>query len=257
MANGKVFPNIDADITALNEPRLDSVRELVWLKLVRDATAEMKAIAAAHPDSSAIGFRLADLYSRTGEPFKAINVLQRYFRDFARHGGTGVPHRFWEILFPLKYWETIQAEAERRQVDPYLIASIIRQESGFEPSSVSNAGAVGVMQIMPQEAGRIATAAGLPVPTRPQLFDPATNIAMGVAEYSQKRAVMQGTDVLAIAAYNAGEEAVGKWIAQTPIDDIDLFVESIPFGETRLYVKSVTRNQFEYRRIYEDVSSSS
>ena len=257
VANGNAFPDIDAQIAALSEPRLDSVRELVWLGLVRDATAEMKAIGAAHPESAAVAFRLADLYSQTGEPFKAINVLQRSFRPFVRHGGVGVPHRFWEILFPLKYWETIRAESDRRQLDPYLIASIIRQESGFEPATVSNAGAVGVMQIMPLEAPRIASAAGLGPPTREQLFDPKTNIEIGVAEYSQKLGVMHGTAVLAIAAYNAGEEAVGKWLAQTPIDDLDLFVEAIPYSETRLYVKSVTRNRFEYRRIYEGVSSSS
>ena len=62
---------------------------------------------------------------------------------------------------------------------------------------------------------------------------------------------MNGNPTLAIAAYNAGEEAVGKWLAHTPIDDMDLFVEAIPYAETRLYVKSVTRNRHEYRRIYE------
>jgi len=257
ITNGNIFPDVDAQVAALNEPRLDSVAELAWLDLVRDATAEMKAIVAAHPDNRGVAFRLADLYSQTGEPFKAIGVLQRDFRPFIRHGGSGVPHRFWEIVFPLKYWDVIRTEAERRQIDPYLIASIIRQESGFEPSIVSNAGAVGVMQIMPQEAGHIAAAAGLADVTRQQLFDPGTNIAVGVAEYSQKLTVMGGTAVLAIAAYNAGEDAVGKWIAQTPVDDIDLFVETIPYGETRLYVKSVIRNRFEYRRTYERVSSSS
>ena len=257
LANGNVFPDIDAQVASLVEPRLNSVRELVWLGMTREATAELKVIAAEHPDNAGLAFRLADLYSRTGDPFKAINVLQRSFRPFVRHGGTGVPHRFWEILFPLKYWETIQAESGRWQQDPYLIASIIRQESGFEPSTVSNAGAVGVMQIMPYEASHIAANAGLGTPTREQLFDPKTNIEIGVAEYSQKLDVMHGTAVLAIAAYNAGEEAVGKWLAQTPIDDIDLFVEAIPYSETRLYVKSVTRNRFEYRRIYAGVSSSS
>ncbi len=255
--NGNVFPNVEAEIAVISEPRLDSVRELAWLALYREATAEMKAISAAYPANAGIAFKLADLYSVGGEPFKAVNVLQRRFRPFVRHGGSGVPHRFWEILFPLKYWESIRTEAQRRQIDPYLIASIIRQESVFEPSIVSNAGAVGIMQIMPQEAERIATVAGLQAPTRQQLFDPPTNIALGVAEYAQKLAVMQGTAILAIAAYNAGEEAVGKWIAQTPVDDIDSFIESIPYGETRLYVKSVTRNRFEYRRIYEGVSSSS
>jgi soluble lytic murein transglycosylase len=257
LSNGNVFPNIEAELAALNEPRLDSVRELAWLELYREATAEMKAIAAAHPENASLAFRLADLYSAGGEPLKAITILQRRFRPFVRHGGTSVPHRFWEILFPLKHWEAIRTEAERRQIDPYLIASIIRQESGFEPAVVSNAGAVGIMQIMPQDAARITAAAGLPIPTRQQLFDPATNIAIGVAEYAQKLAVMQGTHPLAIAAYNAGDEAVGKWIAQRPVEDMDFFIDSIPYSETRLYVKSVTRNRFEYRRIYEGVSSSS
>ena len=65
----------------------------------------------------------------------------------------------------------------------------------------------------------------------------------------------RGNPILAIAAYNAGTETVGKWIAQSGIDDMDLFVETIPYAETRLYVKSVSRNRFEYRRIYEGVGS--
>src|SRR5204863_48475 len=80
------------------------------------------------------------------------------------------------------YWDTIRSEAEKRQLDPYLVASIIRQETGFEPATVSNAGAVGLMQIMPAEGESIATQAGLPVPTREQLFDPAINVAVGAAE---------------------------------------------------------------------------
>jgi soluble lytic murein transglycosylase len=111
------------------------------------------------------------------------------------------------------------------------------------------------MQIMPVEAAAIAAEAGLPPVSREQLFDPATNIAIGAAEFSQKLARTNGKLVPAIAAYNAGEEAVGKWIAQTPVDDVDLFVESIPYAETRLYVKTVSRNRFEYRRIYENSSS--
>ncbi|MDP9359898.1 MAG: transglycosylase SLT domain-containing protein [Acidobacteriota bacterium] len=251
VANGNVFPDVDGQLAAANEPRLDSVRELVWLGLYREATREMKSVAAAYPTNLGMQFMLADLYVQGGEPFSANNVLQRKFRQFVRHGGSKVPHRFWEILFPLNYWDTIRTESEKRQIDPYLIASIIRQETGFEPATVSNADAIGIMQIMPAEAASIATAAGLPPPTREQLFDPNVNIAIGVAEYSQKLAAEHGNPILAIAAYNAGEEPVGRWIAQTPIDDEDLFVESIPFAETRLYVKTVSRNRFEYRRIYE------
>jgi soluble lytic murein transglycosylase len=113
------------------------------------------------------------------------------------------------------------------------------------------------MQIMPAEAAMIAAAAGMVTPTRQELFDPRTNIAVGAAEFSQKLAKVNGNPILAIAAYNAGEDAVGRWLAQTPVDDIDLFVESIPYAETRLYVKTVSRNRFEYRRIYENAAGYS
>ena len=257
IANGNVFPDLEAEVARVSDPRLDAVRELAWLGLYRDAIAEMKAVVAAYPENSGLAFMLADLYVQGGEPFRANTLIQRRFREFVRHGGIGIPHRMWEILYPLSYWDVIQNEGGRRNVDPYLIASIIRQESGFEPTTVSNAGAVGIMQIMPNEASRIAGAAGLETPTRAQLFDPRVNIAVGAAEFAQKRAAMNGNDILAIAAYNAGEDAVGRWLAATPLDDGDLFVESIPFNETRLYVKTVTRNRFEYRRIYENGQTAS
>jgi tetratricopeptide (TPR) repeat protein len=248
-ASPQLFPSVD--LSSLNEPRLSTVRELQSIGLHRAAAREMKVVAAKYEDHPGVQFMLADVYVRGGEPFKANGVLQRRFRPFIRHGGTGIPQRFWEVLYPLAYWDTIRAEAERRGHDPYLIASIIRQESGFEPSTVSNAGAVGLMQIMPEEAARIATGGGLPEVTRADLFLPETNIAVGAAEFTQKLAAMDDNRTLAIAAYNAGETPVRDWMQRTPVEDIDRFIESIPYAETRLYVKTVTRNRNEYSRIYE------
>ena len=245
------FPDLDAELAKIAEPRLDTVRELQSIGLDRAAAREMKVLASKYDDHLGVQFMLADVYVRGGEPFKANGVLQRRFRQFIRHGGENIPARFWQILYPLAYWDTIRAEAERRGHDPYLLASIIRQESGFEPTTVSNAGAVGLMQIMPEEASRIGEAGGLGAITRHDLFDPRTNIAVGAAEYSQKLATMDGNPILAIAAYNAGETAVREWVRRTPPEDSDLFIESIPYAETRLYVKIVTRNRHEYRRIYE------
>jgi soluble lytic murein transglycosylase-like protein len=250
VANGNTFPDVDALVAAAADPRVQAVRDMLDLGMPRDATREMQSVAAAYPDNLGIQFLLADVYVQGGEPFKANGVLQRRFKQFIRHGGSGIPHRFWEILFPLDYWDAIKSEAEKRQLDPYLVASIIRQETGFEPSTVSNAGAVGIMQIMPAEATTIATKAGLPVPTRAQLFDARTNIAIGAAELAQKFALEHGNPILAVAAYNGGESNVDRWAAQTPVDDVDLFVDAIPYFETKLYVKTVTRNRFEYRRVY-------
>jgi soluble lytic murein transglycosylase len=254
--NGNVFPDMEAELAKIDEPRFDIVDALQDVGLNRAAAREMKVLAAKYPSNPGVQMLLADVYVRGGEPFKANTVLQRQFRPFVRHGGANIPQRFWEILFPLAYWDSLQSEAQRRGVDPYLLASITRQESGFEPSTVSNAGAVGLMQIMPEEAARIAAAGELGAITREDLFDPAKNIAVGAAEYSQKLQAMNGNHILAIASYNAGEEAVGTWLEKTPIDDLDLFVEAIPYAETRLYVKTVTRNRSEYRRIYESSKST-
>jgi peptidoglycan lytic transglycosylase len=245
------FPDIDAQLASANDPRIEAVRELEAIGLLRDAAIEMKRVTAAHPDNLGLQYRLADLYVEGGEPFKANGILQRNFRDFVRHGGANVPQRFWEILYPLKYWDAYQAAAAKQNLDPYVLVAITRQESGFEPSTVSNAGAVGLMQIMPAEAASIASKASLPPPSREALFDPKTNIEIGAAEFAQKLALMHGNLILAIAAYNAGEDAVGRWLAATPVDDTDLFIEAIPYADTRLYVKTVTRSRFEYRRIYE------
>ncbi len=250
-ASGNVFPDVTTSLAVVPQEQLAAVEELLAIELPRDATREMKRIAASYPANAGVAFKLADVYVRGGEPFRANGILQRRFREFVRHGGTNVPQRFWEVLFPLAYWETIKTEAAKQRVDPYQVTAIIRQESGFEPTTVSNAGAVGLMQIMPAEAERLGQAAGLTGVTRETLFDPEKNIAVGAAEIRQKLDRMQDNLILAIAAYNAGEEAVNRWLARTPLEDIDLFVEAIPYAETRLYVKTVTRNRYEYRRIYE------
>ena len=249
LSSTRPFPDID--VSSLNEPRLGVVRALQDVGLDRAAAREMKTLAAKYDTNLGVQFMLADAYVRGGEPFKANGVLQRRFREFVRHGGANIPRRFWEILFPLAYWDVIQAEAAKRGHDPYMLASIIRQESGFEPATVSNAGAVGLMQIMPEEASRIGQAGGIGAVTRADLFVPEKNIAVGAAELSQKLAAMGNNLTLAIAAYNAGETAVQRWVARTSPDEIDVFIESIPYAETRLYVKTVTRNRHEYRRIYE------
>ncbi len=255
LAASNVFPDVGAELAKITDPRFSTVRALLDVGLNRAAAREMKLLATKYADNLGVQYMLADVYVQGGEPFKANGVLQRQFRPFIRHGGTNVPPRFWQILYPLAYWETIQSEAQRRSLDPYLVASVIRQESGFEPSTVSNAGAVGLMQIMPAEASRIAEVGGLEMVTRQDLFDPRKNIAVGAAEFRQKLDAWNGNRVLAIASYNAGEEPVKGWIARTPLDDIDLFIESIPFAETRLYVKTVTRNRSEYQRIYEGAAT--
>ena len=234
------------------DPRLELARELREAGLERDAAQELKKLAGTDPRDAVLAWKLADFYADAGEPLRAISLLNRSFSDLIRHGGTGIPRRFWEVLYPRRHWDEIRAAANAAGVDPWLALAITRQESGWDPSIVSSAGAVGLMQIMPREAATIADRAGLGQIARNDLFDPVTNIRVGTAELRQKLDSMDGHPVLAIAAYNAGEGPVRTWMSRTPVSDLDLFVDSISYGETRLYVMTVTRNLHEYRRIYGD-----
>jgi soluble lytic murein transglycosylase-like protein len=233
-----------------NDPRLEVIDELDRLGLWAHAATELKPIVEESKDPF-LAYRLADLYSRIGQPLRAIIVLQQHFRPVVRRGAPDVPQRFWETLYPLPYRAAIEREAKRQRVDPWLIAAIARQESGFESALVSNAGAVGVMQVMPAEAARIAERGGINRRiSREEMFDPDTSIALGAAEIRQKLDSMKGEVIPALAAYNAGERPVGGWLAKHRSGDLDEFIESIPFNETRLYVKNVTRHRYEYERVH-------
>ncbi|HXI11437.1 MAG TPA: transglycosylase SLT domain-containing protein [Thermoanaerobaculia bacterium] len=243
------FPDLGISMPD-HEAGLALVAELLQIGMQREAAAEVRLLAARDPSNLTLAYRLAELYSEAGQTMGANSLLQRRFREQIRRGAPGAPKKFWEMVFPLPYGDVLWPAAEKYNVDPYLIASVIRQESGFDPTVVSSAGAVGLMQLMPAEATRIATLGNITPPSREDLFNPSINITMGAAELRQKIDALNGRETLAIAAYNAGETPVNRWLARTPTDDIDIFIESIPYAETKLYVKNVTRNRNEYRRIY-------
>ena len=235
----------------MDDARIRRALELEAVDMIDRAVLEWRLAQADAKDDPSLAFGLADLYSRAGQTSRSMRVVLRDFRDIARHGAPNVPQRFWELLYPRAHWELITREAERNDVDPWLVSAIIRQESAFEPTIVSSAGAVGLMQIMPKDASRMARNAGLGRSVRrADLFDVETSIRLGTYELSAKRAKMDGNEILAIAAYNAGENAVSRWVEELGLDDIDRFIESIPYPETRLYVKIVLKNRNEYRRVY-------
>lgn len=248
--SGFSFPEI-RPVETMTDVRVRRALELESVGLIDRAVLEWRLAQADSKGDPSLSLGLADLYARAGQTSRSMRIILGDFRDIVRHGAPNVPQRFWELLYPRAHWDLITREAARHDVDPWLVSAIIRQESAFEPTIVSSAGAVGLMQIMPKDAPRMAKNAGISQAIRrADLFDVETSIRLGTYELANKRQIMDGNEILAIAAYNAGESAVKKWIADTPIDDIDRFIESIPYPETRLYVKIVLKNRNEYRRVY-------
>lgn len=248
-ASGETFPDV-SQVPAQLDARLAVVRALLAAGLEADAARELRIVARDFDDDPVAAWHLALLWSEAGHPLQAMALVQRNFPAIVRRGAPNVPIRFWQMIYPMPYAEIIRREAERRDLDPYLIASIIRQESAFNPTVVSNAGAAGLMQIMPDELDRITQGGGLPPATREDLFDPTKNIPIGAAEFRQKLDEWNGDVDLAIASYNAGATPVRQWIERYGLEDRDYFIESIPYAETRLYVKLINRNLDEYRRVW-------
>jgi len=169
------------------------------------------------------------------------NMLQRFSEET-------LP--VWFYSYPSGFSNIIKAYAKEYQIDPFILYALILQESRYKTDAISNAGALGVMQIMPSTASRVAKAISLE-PFYPQLlFDPQINIGIGAWYF--KKLIMKYKDnyVLSLAAYNAGEKAVDTWITNSEDCNTDEFIEDIPFDETRHYVKEIITNWVVYKMIY-------
>jgi soluble lytic murein transglycosylase len=161
-----------------------------------------------------------------------------------------MPDHFWAQAYPLGMMDRITKLMSSDRLNPYLVASIIREESMYDPKAISMAGAVGLMQVMPETGRWIARQLGLKGFEPDQLFDQDLNIKLGSWYLAHLFEQFKGNVVFTVAAYNAGPEAVAEWIQRGDFQDMDEFIEQIPFSETRLYVKKVLRSYYEYQFIH-------
>ncbi len=155
-----------------------------------------------------------------------------------------------EMLYPLKRFELMRVYESK--VDPYLLISLIRQESAFNEHARSGVGALGLMQLMPATARHMDRTV-----SRQGLFDPAVNIRLGVRVFKSLLNLYNGDVELALAAYNAGKDRVDEWKARYPTENRLLFIDLMPFQETREYVASIARNYYWYLRLYDDAAFKS
>jgi len=211
---------------------------------------------ASDPDSSSwSALAEAQIYASYGETFRAMRALKRALPYAASAPISSIPLAYWRILFPEPWWETIKAESARNNLDPYMVASLIRQESEFNPSAISHANAYGLMQLLPAVGKQMAKEEGMSHFQTFQLLDPATNIRLGTRYLRKTLERFGGVPEYGLAAYNAGDERVVDWQAAGPYSGIDEFVESIPFTETREYVEAIQRNRETYKAIDEFAGS--
>ena len=143
---------------------------------------------------------------------------------------------------PVFFRDAIQSASARHKVNPALLLAVAKQESRFSPGVRSIAGAIGVMQLMPATASSIA---GEPL-DEPELMQPSTNIELGAAYMRSLLQLWEGDAFLSVASYNAGPGTVSSWPPPSNDPSIELWVERIPYAETRFYTKKVLDNVLSY-----------
>ena len=194
-------------------------------------------------------FAEAEIYASYGESWRAMRLLKRAIPFYTSAPIEAIPVAYWRILFPQNFWPDIKADAERNGLDPYMVASLIRQETEFNPGAVSNKNAYGLMQLLPAVGRSLARQEGIAHFTTSELLNPSTNIRLGTLYLKQTLDKFGGQAEYAFAAYNAGDDRVIDWQSVGNYHGIDEFVESIPFTETREYVQAILRNEQIYREL--------
>ena len=244
--------NAGANITA-GDPPTDNLRYrkrklLENGALVDFAVRELQA-AGTEDSGNWVTAETARLYQDAGRYDGAIQVFKRAVPNYFAVDLPTLPRSYWEALFPKPYWTDLKKFSSQNALDPYLVASLIRQESEFNPSAVSRANAVGLMQLLPKVGSAVAREEKLRHFSSSQLFTPEVNLQLGT-RYFREMVDKFGAFEYALAAYNAGSNRVDDWLGQGKYRDPQEFVESIPFTETREYVQAILRNANVYRQLY-------
>ncbi|MFZ0994050.1 MAG: transglycosylase SLT domain-containing protein [Candidatus Sulfotelmatobacter sp.] len=217
--------------------------------LVDFAVRELQAAAAA--DGGSWGpAEAAQLYDESGHYDQAIEVMKHSTPNYFALDIPDLPRKYWEALFPKAYWSDLKRSSAANGLDPYLVASLIRQESEFNPNAVSRANAVGLMQLLPKTGKTVARQVKMRRYNSSQLYTPAVNLQLGTRYFRGMVDKFGGSFEYALAAYNAGSDRVEDWLSQGQYRDPQEFVESIPFTETREYVQAILRNASVYRQLY-------
>jgi len=232
--------------------RGEKADELSTIGLFDWSIDELKEAKKTAENSPSINLSLAKHYRMKGDNVNALLSLAKSYPDYAQMFPEEMGREEWDIFYPLINWSDIKFWAEKRNLDPYLVCGLIRQESIFDPGVRSGANAYGLMQLLPGTAKLVArkygSTADLSSPTN--LYQPAINIELGTG-YMRDQLDKFGRVEYMAAAYNAGPGRIPGWRATLPLE-MDEFVEAIPFKETRGYVQGVTRNTAQYRRLYDE-----
>ena len=232
--------------------RSEKAEELAVIGMFDWSLKEISEAQRSAGNSPRVSLALARHHKMKGDNVTALLSLARSYPDYPQMFPEEMTPAEWEIFYPLTNWSEIKFWSDKRGLDPYKVAGLIRQESVFNPRARSSADAFGLMQLLLPTARQTARKynpafANLSID---ELYQPATNIELGTA-YMKDQLERYGRIEYMSAAYNAGPGRMTQWRQTLPVE-IDEFVEAVPFRETRGYIQGIIRNTEQYRRLYDE-----
>ena len=235
----------------LDRLRISRAEKLISIGFLKKGVQELSQIENETIENPEFLFYLAGLIGRGQGYQQSIGYSWKISK---KNNHTALPRTLVEWLFPQAFLDSAKQESLDRQLDPHWVLALMRQESAFNPRITSTAKAIGLMQLLPSTATDIARFTDVDSPTQEDLKQPQVNIRLGVKYLDQLLKKFGDNIIYALAAYNAGPKKVRSWTAQrsglSPLE----FIESIPFIETRNYVKKILRNYVIYKSLYENKS---
>jgi soluble lytic murein transglycosylase len=251
IANLKTVTVAEETTGAEEDTRIIKSDQLWNIGLDDWALKELAKAGETAPDSPKINLAIARIYRSDEDNVRALNTLRRSFPDYSQMKPEEMTREEWDVFYPLAYWDIIVQESKARDLDPYQVAGLIRQETVFTTRARSGANAYGLMQVLVPTARLTARKYGVGREiTAESLYEPRLNIQLGTA-YLRDQIDKFGRIEYVAAAYNAGPLRAVQWKASLPFE-IDEWAEAVPFKETRGYVQGVVRNRLQYLRLYDD-----
>ena len=231
-------------------PGFSRALELFGVGDLDDGARELDALGLADSSRPEILWGLSKLYAQAGSVKLSHAAARRALSAAPSNWPADDWVDAWKLAFPAPYHEIVEREAKRTAQSPALIYAIMREESAFDPDAESVADAYGLMQLILPTAKTMARPLGLPS-DRASLKRPSVNVALGSSVLAKYAAAFPENALLAIPAYNAGPNNPKRWLRERPNADFDIWVELIPFVETRRYIKRVLSSRAAYAFLYQ------
>jgi soluble lytic murein transglycosylase len=230
--------------------RIDRARLLAGAGLDDWADTELRFAAKTDGQPHVLALELAQMAESRGAHDQAIRTIKNLAGGYLSVPFDAAPDKFWRLAFPMPYRPSLEANSKLRDLDPFMVAALIRQESEFNPLAVSRAKAYGLTQVMPATGRELSRKLGVRKFNAKMLFEPELNLKLGTYYLRMMLDQLGGKWEATLAAYNAGKSRVDSWLTYAAFEEPAEFIESIPFTETRDYVQIVIRNADVYRRLY-------